>query len=130
MKRLFLLFVFLSALLAGCENQPPFADNGNPGTIKVIAFYDDNQNGVLDAGEAGAVAKVGLSQDVSCPPTSRDKMTIVDTDAEGIGWFGDLKPGQYCISMAENQSMTTKITRQVFVSSDQETVVVFGIVKP
>lgn len=35
-----ILFGLLLTLLAGCTNQPPFVNNGNPGQIKAIEFYD------------------------------------------------------------------------------------------
>ena len=45
--------LFFLALLTACNSQPTFVDNGNPGQIKVVVYYDDNQNSKLDAGETG-----------------------------------------------------------------------------
>jgi len=56
MKHL-LVFVLMLVLLTACgESEPSFTDNGNPGDIKAVVFYDDNQNGIMDSGETGAPA--------------------------------------------------------------------------
>ena len=128
MKNL-LVFVLLLALLTGCQSQPAYTDNGNPGQIKAIVFYDDNKNGTMDSGETGAQIKMDISQDISCPASSMDKLTIVNADPNGIALFMDLKPGKYCVGPTESISMTTKMTLDVYVSSDAITTVMFGIVR-
>ena len=74
MKQIFSFFLLL-VLLPACSSQPTFVDNGNPGQIKVFVYYDDNQNGAMDTDEAGAQAKLGISQDISCPPGNQEKIT-------------------------------------------------------
>ncbi|HEY6072529.1 MAG TPA: SdrD B-like domain-containing protein [Anaerolineales bacterium] len=128
MKRL-LVTALAFALMAGCNSQPPYVDNGNPGQIKAVFFYDDNRNGTQDSGESGAQVEAGISHDVSCPATSTDKTTIVMAGADGAALFKDLKPGRYCVVPWGNFSMTTKLTQVVYVSSDAITTVKFGIIK-
>jgi hypothetical protein len=68
MKRL-LIFGLMMILLASCgESKPAHTDNGNPGQIKAIVFYDDNKNGMMQSVEKGASQRVAISQEVSCPP--------------------------------------------------------------
>jgi uncharacterized protein (DUF2141 family) len=130
MKQIFSIFLLL-VLLPACSSQPVFVDNGNPGQIKVFVYYDDNQNGAIDTDETGAQTKLGISQDISCPPASQEKITSITTNVDGVGLFEDLKPGKYCVLPFSNgQSMTTKMTQEVYVSSDQELVVMFGVVRP
>ncbi|MEP7134875.1 MAG: hypothetical protein ABI904_08080 [Chloroflexota bacterium] len=127
MKRL-LIFGLMLVLLAACDSKPAYTDNGNPGQIKAVAFYDDNKNGAMDDSEAGAPQRVAISQEVSCPPTSTPN--YVQTDTDGAVLFKDLKPGMYCVFVDNGYGLTTKMTLDVYVSSDQVTTVVFGIVKP
>lgn len=116
-------------LLAGCKARPLFNDNGNPGKIKASIFYDDNRNGVQDNGEAGFQARIGISQDISCPPSSLDKITFLDTDPNGTVVFADLKPGKYCVGADGNRPATTKLTVDIYVSSDTVSAVSFGVTK-
>jgi uncharacterized protein (DUF2141 family) len=127
MKR-YLVFVTLFALLTGCQSQPPYVDNGNPGQIKAIVFMDANQNGVMDAGEAGLPAQVSISQEISCPPTAQPKR--VDTDAAGVHVFKDLKPGKYCVIQFSDYTITSKMTQEVYVSSDTVVTVMWAATKP
>ena len=125
MKHL-LVFVFLVALLAACaKSAPPYTDNGNPGQIKVVVFVDSNQNGVLDGDEKGASAKVALMQEISCPGTSQPAWQ--DADANGARTFDDLKPGKYCVMINTERSVTSKLTQEVFVSSDTTTDATFSV---
>jgi uncharacterized protein (DUF2141 family) len=124
-----LVFVLSLTLLTGCQSQPAFTDNGNPGQIKAVVFYDNNRNGIMDSAETGAQVEVGISQDISCPPTSMDKITTFNTDASGIALITDLKPGKYCLHLIGEYSPTTKLTQDIYVSSDMITTVAFGIVK-
>ena len=127
MKHL-LIFAWLLALLTACNSEPPYTDNGNSGQIKTIVFYDDNGNGTMDTGESGAQSQVAISQEVSCPPTSDPNW--IDTDSNGTYVFKDLEPGKYCVLPFSNGlSMTTKMTQEVYVSSDWVTTVAFGIVR-
>jgi uncharacterized protein (DUF2141 family) len=130
MKGQILFHILVFVLLAGCGKQPTYTDNGNPGQIKVVTFYDDNSNGVMDQDEVGTPAKIGISQDVSCPAMSIDKITVVDADVTDFALFKDLRPGKYCVNPVENYGMTTKMNLEVYLSSDQEVVVTFGLVKP
>ena len=116
-------------LLAGCEQQPTYTDNGNPGAIKATVFFDDNKNGTMDGNETGAPVEIGVSQDISCPPSSLDKNTFSRADTTGVAFIGSLKPGKYCVGLNGNYSNTTRMNLQVFVSSDLITVVAFGIVR-
>ena len=127
MKR-FSFLVLLLTLLYGCASQPLYVDNGKPGQIKVVVFYDDNENGVMDTNESGFQNKVSISQEVSCPPSS--KPNWVDTDVTGVYTSNDLKPGKYCIIDSGNLSATTKLTQEVYVSSGQVTAVAFGVLRP
>ena len=127
MKRL-LVFGFVLILLTACsESEPPFTDNGNPGQIKAIFFFDDNKNGQQDDGETGVQAQsiVGIAQEISCPPTSTP--SYVDTDANGVYEFKDLKPGKYCLYLNNGFTPVTKLTQEVYVSSDVVTTVYFGL---
>ena len=128
MKRLMVIVVFFS-LLAGCQSQPPYVDNGNSGQIKVVVFYDDNRNGALDSGEMSGQFEVGISQDISCPPSSLKKNTFSTTNETGVVLFNDLKPGKYCVGLKGNYSMTTKATQDIYVSSDMITTVAVGVVR-
>ncbi len=125
MKRL-LVFVLMLVLLTACgESEPPFTDNGNPGQIQVTVFYDDNANGQMDPGEEGAISRVAIAQEVSCPPTNDP--ALQETDAKGSYTFQGLQPGKYCVLFESNGlSVTTKMTQEIFVSSDQVTIVHFG----
>ena len=123
-------FVFLF-VTACAPAKPAFIDNGNPGQIKVVVFYDNNQNGVMDTSEGGAQVKLGVSQDISCPPGNQEKITSIMPDINGVGVFENLKPGRYCVLPFSNGiPMTTKMTQEVYLSSDQELVVMFGMLKP
>ena len=127
MKHL-LIFAWLLALLTACNSEPPYTDNGNPGQIKAIVFYDDNGNGTMDSGEFGAQSQVAISQEVSCPPTSDPNW--IDTDSSGVVLFEDIEPGKHCVFPFSNGlSMTTKMTQEVYVSSDLVTTVEFGIIR-
>ncbi len=127
MKRL-LLLAFLLVLLNGCASQPPYIDNGHPGQIKVVAFYDDNRNGVMDATEAGYQSQAAISQEVSCPPTGKPDWK--NMEASGVYTFEDLKPGKYCVLLDTSLSSTTRLAWEAYVSSDQVTTVPFGVVRP
>ena len=126
MKSKILLLVILSFLLAGCKTKPTYTDNGNPGEIKAVVFYDDNKNGTMDNSETGAPQRVAITQDVSCAPGNPD---FVSTDTNGEVLFKDLKPGRYCVFVDNGYGMTTKMQLQVYVSSDMVNVVSFGIVR-
>ncbi len=126
-KMTLLIFLLLSVLPGACKSQPPITDNGNPGRIKVITFYDDNRNGQLDGSESGNSIRMGVSQDISCPASSLDKVTQLDSNANGVGVFENLKPGKYCVSLIGNYDMTTKMNPEVSLSSDQEIVVRLGL---
>lgn len=128
MKHL-LVFVVFFVMLAGCQSQPAFTDNGNSGQIKAVVFYDDNRNGIMDSGETSAQIEVGISQDISCPASSQDKVTNIQADETGTVIFKDLKPGKYCVNLNGNYSNTTKATQEIYVSSDTITAVMFGIVR-
>ena len=126
MNRL-LIFGLMLVLLTACgESEPPFTDNGNPGQIKAIVFYDDDRNGAMDNGEAGAPQRVAITDEPSCvssPPN------FIPTDSNGVVVFGDLKPGQYCVAIDNGYGMTTKMNLQVYVSSELVTAVYFGVVR-
>ncbi len=119
MKHL-LVFGILVALLVACgKNAPAYTDNGNPGKIKVVVFTDSNQNGVLDNNEKGLQVKTALMQEISCPGTSQPAWQ--DSDANGVYIFNDLKPGKYCVIINTDRSVTSKMTQEVYVSSDATT---------
>ena len=129
MKQL-MVFVLTVVLLTACGGgQSVFTDNGNPGHIKAVFFYDDNRNGQMDDGESGLQAQqiAGMAQETSCPPTSTP--VYHDSDSNGIIEFNDLRPGKYCLYLNNGFLPTTKLTQEVYVSSDQVTTVYFGIVK-
>ena len=116
MKRL-LVFGFFVALLAACaKSAPAYTDNGNPGQIKVIVFVDSNQNGVPDGDEKGLQVETAIMQEISCPGTSQPEWQ--DSDASGVYTFKDLKPGKYCVMINTDRSITSKLTQEVYVSSD------------
>ncbi len=125
----FLAILLFGIILTGCQTQPAFTDNGNPGQIKAVIFYDENRNGVMDGSETGAQTELGLSQDVSCPPSRKDAITPMLAGADGVALFSNLKPGEYCIHPVQNFGMTTRQNQKVYVSSEQTTTVFFGIEK-
>ncbi|MDP1604825.1 MAG: hypothetical protein Q8M03_16355 [Legionella sp.] len=117
-------------MLTACgENGPPYTDNGNPGQIKAFFFYDDNKNGVMDNGEEGVQGQsiAGLSQEVSCPPSSAP--TFFDSDANGVHEIKDLKPGKYCLYLNNGYTPVTKLTQEAYVSSDMVTTIYFGLAR-
>jgi hypothetical protein len=124
-----MVFVLSLVLLTSCQSQPPYTDNGNLGQIKAVIFYDSDRNGVMDGSESGAQIELGISQDISCPPSRDEAITPIVADVNGVVLFQELKPGKYCIHPIGNFGMTTKQNQEVYVSSDQTTTVLFGIVK-
>lgn len=129
MKRL-LVFVLMLVLLTACgESESQFTDNGNPGHIKAVAFYDDNQNGIMDSGETGAPSiRLTLADRVGCTPSS-GTFTFIPTDANGVVNFNDLKPGLYCVGIDNGYKTTTKLNLDAYVSSDVVTTVMFGVIR-
>jgi hypothetical protein len=125
MKKLIFLGL-LGILLVSCASAPTITDNGHPGQIKAIVFYDTNRNGKLDSGEMGPQTRVAISQDVSCPPQNEQAITWTATDANGVALIKDLKAGKYCVFAEGPSSATTPLTVEVYLSSDQTVVVEFG----
>lgn len=126
-----ILPVFLFVLLTACggESAPPFTDNGNPGQIKSVVFFDENQNGIMDGSETGAPShRLALADQVGCT-SSTGSLNFVSTDANGIVNFSDLKPGRYCVAIDNGYKMTTKMNLDAYVSSDMITTVYFGVIK-
>lgn len=128
MKRLLVLGVMLPRLTACGGNRPAYTDNGNPGQIQVLAYFDDNANGKMDSGEMGVQSQLIITQEVSCPPQSQPSW--VDTDANGAHTFEGLKPGKYCVGIGGDYGLTTKGSQEVYVSSDATTPVYFGLIRP
>jgi len=129
MKRL-LIFGMMLVLITACgEKEPQFTDNGNPGHIKAVVFYDDNQNGIIDSGETGAPShRLTLADRVGCS-SSTGSFTFVPTDSNGVVNFNNLKPGLYCVAIDNGYKTTTKLNLDAYVSSDMVTTVMFGIVR-
>jgi uncharacterized protein (DUF2141 family) len=125
--KLTLSLILFFLLVAGCNSAPEIVDNGKPGQIKVIIYLDDNRNSAMDAGEPGLTDKVGISQDVSCPASSMDNVTVVETASSGETVFSNLKPGRYCVAYMGDKGLTTKLTKEVNLSSDQVLMVAFGL---
>ena len=126
MKKLIAVAVFV-LIVVGCNPKPEIIDNGKPGDIRVIVFFDENRNGKLDQGEPGLSEKVGISQEISCPAGDLDKVTQADTDANGEAVFSGLKPGNYCVALLSNRVVSTKLAQEIPLSSEQERLVYFGI---
>jgi uncharacterized protein (DUF2141 family) len=126
LKKLFLLII-LSTIAAGCaKSTPAVTDNGNPGQIKISVFYDENGNNIQDAGEPVHQDRILVGQDVSCPPTDPAKFQFYQTDDNGQVVVKDLKPGKYCVAYAGEKTMSSKLTLDVYLSSDQQAQVSFG----
>ena len=126
MKRLYLL-VLLSIILAACaRSTPAVTDNGNPGQIKITVFYDANGNNIQDAGEPGHPDRVLIGQDGSCPPTDPAKYQLIETDEQCEALIHDLKAGKYCVAYAGDKNLSSKMTLEVLLNSDQELEVSFG----
>jgi uncharacterized protein (DUF2141 family) len=129
MKRL-LVFVLILVLLTACgESAPPFIDNGNPGQIKVVVFFDDNRNGIIDSSETGAPShRLALADQVGCV-SSTGALNFVPTDSNGAVIFSNLKPGRYCVAIDNGYKTTTKLNVDAYVSSDMITTVYFGVIR-
>jgi len=129
MRRL-LVFILTLVLLTACgDSEPQFTDNGNPGHIKAVVFYDDNQNGIMDSGETGAPSiRLAIADQVGCT-TSTGILTFIPTDADGVVNFNDLKPGLYCVAIDNGYKTTSKLNLDAFVSSDAVTTVMFGVIR-
>ncbi len=126
-----ILFVGLFLLLTACSSspEPTITDNGNPGQILLVVYLDENRNGVRDEGEAGVSGdEVGISQDISCPAGDSRKATPAITDTNGEALFENLAPGKYCTGYSGKKGVTSKITVEVYLSSDQKAVVSWGVV--
>lgn len=128
MNKAFLILV-IAFLLAGCgaSNQPQTVDNGKPGQISVLVYWDKNFNSKMENGETGLMDQVILGQDLSCPPTNPAKYTRYDTAADGSIVLTDLKPGRYCVAYGGNRASSTKLTVEVDLSSEQNVQVQFGV---
>ncbi len=126
----FLVLGLILVLLTACgESEPPFTDNGNPGHIKAVVFFDDNQNGIMDNGEVGASShRLALADQVGCA-SSTGSLTFIATDADGVVNFSDLKPGKYCVAIDNGYQTTTKLNLDAYVSSDLITTVMFGVIR-
>jgi hypothetical protein len=122
-----LLTGFIMLFLVACSAAPEIVDNGKPGQIKVILFQDDNRNQVKDKEEVGVVDLVGISQEVSCPPSNTKMIIETETDPNGESLYSDLTPGIYCVMYTGRSGTTTKLTVEVHLSSEQEIVVPFGL---
>jgi len=129
MKRLW-VSVLLLVLLSACgTNEPPYTDNGNPGQIKAVVFFDDNKNGIMDSGEVGApLHRLALADRVGCT-SSTGTLNFLPTGEDGVLIFSDLEPGSYCVGIDNGYAMTTKVNVDAFVSSDEITTVMFGVVR-
>lgn len=126
MKKL-LVISFCLLWMAGCSPKPEIVDNDLPGSIRVLVFQDENRNEVKDSEEIGVVDEVAVGQDISCPAQNIEKMTVLQTGANGEVVFEDLDPGVYCVMYMGTESLTTKITVEVHLSSEQEVRVGFGL---
>jgi hypothetical protein len=124
------VMLLMGLVIAGCgstgQTQTKITDNGKPGQIKAIVFYDANRNGTQDQGEPGLTDNVSISQDVSCPPSNLKNISRADSDTTGVAVFSGLKPGRYCVAYMGTRGLTTKLTDLVDLSSEQEIQVVFG----
>lgn len=132
MKKTSLLVVLLILLLlTACSSspEPTITDNGNPGQIVLVVYLDENRNRVRDEGEVALSGEqVGISQDISCPAGDSKKVTPAITDANGEALFDNLAPGKYCAGYSGTKGLTTKITVDIYLSSDQKAVVSWGVV--
>ena len=128
MKKI-MIVMLVSLLLAGCGSSTPpqIIDNGKPGQIKAIVFYDKNKNGIMDQDELGLNDSVSISQQLSCPPSNSEGITKSDTNSNGEAVFTDLKPGRYCVAYVGGKSTTTKLTVEVYLSSEQTAQAFFGL---
>ena len=117
----------LAIFVTACSATPKIVDNGNPGQIKEVVFLDENRNNVMDQSEPGVVDQVGISQDISYPAGNKDKVTIIETNAAGETVYKDRKPGIYCVAYMGSKGVTTKLTVEVYLSSEQEARVDFGL---
>lgn len=127
MKPYFLLLVFL---MVSCRAEPEIIDNGNPGSIRFIVYHDQNRNARLDSGEPALQDQVAIAQDISCPAQNPDLFNRKETDINGEAIFTDLTPGKYCAMYMGGKGLTTKITVDVYLSSDQEALISYGISQP
>ena len=119
MKRILALFLLL-ILFSGCSSKSEIVDDGNPGLIMVVTFLDENNNGIYEKNEPAISDKVGISQDVSCPPGNMDLVTKAETNIDGEAVFEDLEPGVYCVMYLGSRGSTTKLTLEIELSSEQQ----------
>jgi hypothetical protein len=115
--------------MQACSSPPEFVENGNPGHIRIVVFNDDNRNLVQDGSETGAAGQIGTSQGISCPARDPSQMSALETDASGKIRIEGLAPGNYCVQYIGSRGITTRLTQEVPVSSDQASLVIFGLVE-
>lgn len=119
--------IILIFLLAGCSSEPEIIDDGTPGRIRVIVFQDNNGNRTQDQGEPGIIDRVSLAQNISCPSGRPDIAIQAETDTAGETIYEDLQPGKYCVMYLGGKSSTTPINSEIYLSSSQEGLVMFGV---
>jgi hypothetical protein len=127
MKKCIALGIVIGLLLMGCESEPEIVDTGQPGTIRVVVFADANRNDIYDEGEGVPNQLVGISQDLSCPAGNIETVTKLNTDVNGEAYFEGLEPGKYCVMYMGSGKATTKLTHEIYLSSEQVLPVGFGI---
>jgi hypothetical protein len=113
------VIIVLGLFLAACSP--------NPGQIRVVTYHDLNNNDIRDPGEPGLEDRVGIGQDISCPIQQKPEELM--TGSDGVAIFSDLTPGKYCVMYMGDRLINTKLTVEVYLNSDQEAQVSFGLVE-
>ncbi len=129
MRNSLYLVLLITAMLMSCGPDQEIFNNGNPGKIRVVLFLDRNRNGKQNASEPGVAEQIAISPDAACPANDQSSMVIRNTETNGIYVFEGLEPGRYCVMSLASLGATTPFAVEVFLSSNEEAVVMIGLVE-
>ena len=129
MKKILVLILVFVAVFSGCSRKTDFVDNGQPGTIRVVVYNDENDNNFKDEGEVAGGELVGISHKGACPPPTRDNTTSMETADNGEAIFENLTPGRYCVVYLDDGRHGSKAVYEVYLSSEEILSIGFAIIR-